>query len=131
MRVANKEGAIMSHHCFEEAFAPAEAAYKIEIQKLTWGHLAPAKNKTYRGFILFANSAYDGPVLLDSDFKGLKDSPWLYNAMIGFMCDYLTGRIVENKYGRVYRFDGALRNYEFKGTVALVVGSPDLQIHPS
>jgi hypothetical protein len=113
----------MSHQCLADAFAPWEASYKSELQKYTWGHLAAIKNKTYRGFILFADSAYDGPVLLDSDFKGLDDSPWLYDAMIDFMRDCLTGRIVENKYGRVYRFDGTLRNYEFKGTVRLIVGA--------
>ena len=113
----------MSHQALADAFIPAEAAYKVAVQKHTWGHLAAIKNKTYRGFILFADSAYDGPVLLDSNFKGLDDSPWLYDAMIGFMHDYLTGRIVENQYGRVFRFDGTLRNYEFKGTVKLVVGT--------
>ena len=100
-----------------DAFAPATECYKIAVRRNTWGHLAPVKNKSYRGFILFANSAYDGAVLLDSDFAGLEDSPWLYDAMIEFMHDYFTGCIVREEFGRIYRFDGVFRNYEFKGRV--------------
>ena len=108
----------MSHQCIADAFTPVEARYKVAVMKHVWGHLAPAKNKSYCGFIIFANSAYDGPVLIDSDFRGLEDSPWLWGAMMDFVHDYLTGCIVRDEFGRVYRFSGVFKNYEFKGSVA-------------
>lgn len=107
----------MSHQCIADAFAPATANYKAAVIRHVWGHLAANKNRAYRGFIIFANSAYDGPVLLDSEFNGLDDSPWLYDAMLGFMSDWLTGCVIREDFCRVFRFDGIVKNYEFKGTV--------------
>jgi hypothetical protein len=94
------------------ALAPVELAYKQEVLKDTWGHLAPKRNKTHRGFIVFTITTYGNMEMIDNGFDGLPDSPWLFDAMQEFaFSDW------ENlEHGTVYRFDGTFRNYEFKGT---------------
>lgn len=96
---------------FAEAFAPMDAHYRSQVIAATWGHLAPQKRKAYQGWILFAIPEYDSgnPCIIEAEFKGLGDSPWLYDAMWDFASKV-------EKVG-VYRFDGTLQNYEFKGTV--------------
>lgn len=94
-----------------DAFAPIEKENKRIVMENTWGHLAPQKNKTYLGFITFC-WASDGTLCpIDYDFDGLEGSPWLYDAIIDF--------IKENakEQGKVYRFDGTIKNYKFKGEV--------------
>ena len=95
-----------------DAFAPAEAHYRSKVMEATWGHLAPEKGKTYPGHMVFAHAGYGGHlVILESEWKGLDDSPWLFEAMLEFVCDFPT------EPGCVYRFEGKLKNYEFQGTV--------------
>ena len=98
-----------------DAFAPVQALYRSEVMKATWGHLAPRKNKTYRGRIVFALGCYDSgelnPTPLACDFKGLDDSPWFYDAVIEFL------QSLGGEAGDVFRWEGAFRNYEFKGTL--------------
>jgi hypothetical protein len=105
----------MSSQTIADAFAPAEAHYKAEVMSNTWGHLAPHKNKTYRGHIVFAvgcfGSDHLNPTALECEFKGLDSSPWFFDAMQNFL------RNMETSEGHVYRFDGTFRNYEFKGRV--------------
>jgi hypothetical protein len=104
----------MSAQTMYEAFAPAEARYRQQVAQQTWGHLAPRRNKKYRGHVVFALGCYDGgehnPTPLTSDFKDLSDSPWFYDALISFL-ESLGG-----EGGAVYRFDGYFRNYEFVGS---------------
>lgn len=102
---------------WDDAFAPAEARYKSEVMAATWGHLAPRQRKTYRGYILFAIPAYDSgtPCIIEAEFKGLADSPWLYDAMWDFACSVERGD--EGEGAGVYRFDGTFRNYEFNGEI--------------
>ncbi len=101
----------MSRQTFMDVFLPEEIAYKARVMGMTWGHLAPKKNKKYPGYILFTISAYGDIVPIRAEFKGLDDSPWFYEALQDF--------VYENakEDGKVYRFDGTFRNYEFKGTV--------------
>ena len=110
----------MSHQCLADAFAPAEAAYRAEILKETWGHLAAVKNKKYHGSLTFASGIFGSddlnPTAISCEFKTskgemLESSPWFYDAMMEFM------QSLECEAGGVYRFEGYFRNYEFHGTV--------------
>ena len=107
-----------------EAFAPAEARYAEEVRAATWGHLAPRKNVTYRGHIVFAVGIFGSddlnPVPIECEFQGaddeLESSPWFYEALQGLLqgfCD-LDDR-GQAKSGGVYRWDGTFRNYKWKG----------------
>jgi hypothetical protein len=110
----------MSAQTISEVFAPIEARYRAEVMADTWGHLAPKRNKTYKGHIVFAVGCFGddplNPTVLSCDFKGLDDSPWFFDAMADFIGED------ENRgsEGNVYRFDGVFRNYEFSGTIRQV-----------
>lgn len=101
----------MSSQTFAEAFAPTEAHNKEKLIEATWGHLAPKKNKSYRGFIVFSIAANGLYCLIDYDFKNLDDSPWLFDALQDFIGDNAKER------GRIYRFNGTFRNFVFDGTI--------------
>lgn len=110
----------MSHACFAEAFAPAEARYRAEVMKDTWGHLAPKLNAVYRGHITFAfgcfGSDYLNATVLDCQLESktageLTSSPWFYDTMIDFL-DTFNG-----EEGAIFRFEGYFKNYEFVGSV--------------
>lgn len=102
----------MSSQTMSEALAPAIAYQKEQVMQETWGHLAPKKNKTYRGTILVAVGCYDplNPTILDCQFKELNDSPWFYEAMQ----EYLWKQTFEPG---VYRFTGKFKNYIFEGSI--------------
>ena len=51
----------------------------------TWGHLAPKKDRTYKGYMIYAHGVYGDIVLLDANFKNLSDSPWLFEAMRNYL----------------------------------------------
>lgn len=110
----------MSSQTIADAFAPAEAAYRAQVMEDTWGHLAPHRNALYRGHITFALGCCgsDGlnPTVLECEFVNRKHgeidgSPWFHDAMNDFL------QSLGGNEGAVYRFDGAFRNYEFKGSV--------------
>lgn len=97
----------------ESAFAPAENAYRNKVLQSAWGHAAPKKNKTYRGYIVFSTSAYGGAIeIIDADWGDLEDSPWLYDAMYDLVCDHAPAR------GAVRRFDGTFKNFKFDGAIS-------------
>lgn len=82
-----------------------------------WGQQQLRKNRIYKGYIVFAWSAFGGDlVVLDADFKGLPDSPWLFDAIHEFAFQDMS----DLKEGAVYRFDGTFRNYEFNGTRTVI-----------
>lgn len=105
----------MSAQTIAEAFAPAESRYKAAVMADTWEHLAPKKNKTYSGFIVFAVGCFGddplNPIALQCEFKGLGSSPWFFDTMSEFLSEQKTAE------GCVYRFDGVFRNYEFVGKI--------------
>jgi hypothetical protein len=95
----------------DETWRPIHQANYEAVQRGTWGHLAPKKNRTYPGSMLFARSAYGECSLIRADFKGLNDSPWLFQVMN----DFAEENAKED--GAIYRFIGHFRNYEFVGAV--------------
>lgn len=98
-----------------DVFAPVESRYRSEIAKETWGHLAPEKNRTYRGHIIFAIGCFGSdelnPTALECEFGKLESSPWFFDSLMGFMQSFKT------EIGSVYRWDGSVRNYTFKGVL--------------
>lgn len=97
-----------------DAFAEVEAHYRAQVLKETWGHLAPRKNKAYKGHITFALGCFGSddlnPTVLSCELN-IDSSPWFFDAMIEFL------QSLGGEAGGVYRWDGTFKNYEFKGTV--------------
>jgi hypothetical protein len=109
----------MSAQTMADVFAPAEARYRQVVLANTWGHLAPRRNETYRGHIIFAVGCFGddrlNPTALACEFGELDSSPWFYDALQGFLQDQQTEE------GHVYRFDGTFRNYKFTGKIRRLV----------
>lgn len=108
-----------------EAFAVAESHQRESVRRETWGHLAPEKDRTYKGRVLFAVGCFGSddlnPTVIASDFEDLSSSPWYYDALHDFIGDLRRrqrrGRWEE---GCVYEFKGTFLNYEFDGTLRIV-----------
>jgi hypothetical protein len=111
----------MSHQCLADAFAETEAKYKAKVIEDTWGHLAPIKNRIYKGRIVYTAGCFGhdhlNPTALFCTFKGLVSSPWFYNAIQEFMSSQ------RPEEGIVYEFIGTFRNYEFNGKIKKVFDS--------
>lgn len=112
-----------------DAFAPVEAAHRAAVMADTWGHLAPRKNKTYRGRVVYAVGCYDScnPVILSTEFRALDgteldDSPWLYDALNELVMDLVSGSRTEAA-GLVFEWIGKFRNYEFTGVTRCAMDS--------
>jgi hypothetical protein len=109
----------MSAQTMAEVFAPAEERYRIQVQEDTFGHLAPKKNTTYRGHVIFAIGCYDcgelNPTPLSVEFGDLPDSPWFYDALIDLLSEDQGVDKQRFAAGHVYRFDGSFRDYVFRG----------------
>lgn len=98
-----------------DAMAPAIAAHKERVMQATWGHLAPKRNKTYQGRIVWAVGCYGKDhTPLVCEFDDLDDSPWFYDAMTEFLWAQ------ECESGCVYEFIGTFRNFNFKGKVRTI-----------
>lgn len=104
---------------FASACIEWQAAQHSQALIETWGHLAPKRNRTYKGHIVFALGCFgnDGlnPTALECEFDGLDSSPWFYEAM----CDFLHS--TKGEEGNVYRFDGHFRNYKFVGNLRQLI----------
>lgn len=107
-----------------DAFAPVEAAYHAAVLRDTWGHLAPEKDKSYPGRLVFSFGVYESgdlnPTILVCDFGEAGDEldggPWFYRAVHDFLDRYTPG-----KAGCVYEWTGVVRNYRFKGKRARLI----------
>lgn len=101
-----------------DAFAPAENLYRQKVMEETWGHLAPKKNKTYKGRIVFATGIFGNdnlnPTALLCEFKGLDSSPWFYDCMAEFLSEN------HGEPGGVYLFEGNFKNYVFEGEIKTI-----------
>lgn len=102
---------------FEEALADYNAEFQEQIFQLTWGHLAPTRNKKYKGKILFAVSCFcsEERQLINYEFQDLDSSPWLYDAVHEFLEVLDEEGTIEA--GCVYEFTGVIRNYKIEGTL--------------
>lgn len=107
-----------------DVFAPVQAAYREAVLQSTWGHLAPKRNKSYRGSVVFAVGCFGGdplnPTILSAEFSGLEDSPWLYEALQELVAnhrDYGGTEQYTHEPGGVYRWTGVFRNYRFEGSI--------------
>lgn len=98
----------------ERAFAPVEAENKRIVMEDTWGHLAPERNQTYTGYMLFTLGAWGDYTPICADFKGLPDSPWFFDDMMSFI------EKSAKTHGAIYRFDGKYRNHRFIGKIRRV-----------
>ena len=89
--------------------------------KETWGHLAPVKNRTYEGRIVYAIGCYNGvlnPTPLSCVLGKLGSSPWFYEAIHGWLSD------LPEAYRQdacVYEWTGTFRNYRFDGKIRLLL----------
>lgn len=100
-----------------ETLAPIQARDKENVMQSTFGHLAPLKNTSYKGVILFTKSAYrSGTIdLIDTKFNDLDDSPWLYD----FIHEHLY-TFSDLEYGAVYQLTCTFRNYRLYGKPKLI-----------
>lgn len=109
----------------EEAFAPAKERYRQAVLADTWGHLAPIKDKTYKGRLVVAVGCLGSdplnPTLLAVELGDLDCSPWFYNAVNDFISDSDIG--TEDNAGCIYEWLGAFRNYMFKGSWRLILNT--------
>jgi hypothetical protein len=124
----------MSAQTMHDVFASWEAHYReLQIQD-TWGHLAPKKNKTYKGRVVFAIGLFGNdplnPLPIVCEFKNLDSSPWFYDSLNNFLQDLVQQQRDKEifnepvsmpiKSGCVYEFAGTFRNYEYNGAIKLL-----------
>lgn len=76
-----------------------------EVMQDTWGHLAPKKGRSYKGWMIWAYGGYGDIILLDADFKKLSDSPWLYEQMQEYISENLNGEGIYKWEGQVSKID--------------------------
>jgi len=86
---------------YRELFSEHEARERSAVMHDTWGHLAPTARVRHKGFIVFAKTCYRQEVVIESEFSGLNDSPWYYDALH----DYISEKLNTRDEG-IYRFDG-------------------------
>lgn len=102
-----------------DAFIEVEARNKEQVLQQTWGHLAPVKNKAYRGYIIYTAGCFGNgplnPTALACEFKGLDSSPWFFNTLQDFMSDKRPDA------GVVYKFEGVFKNYKFTGKLSVLL----------
>lgn len=124
----------MSAQTIADVFAPAEASYREDVRRATWGHLTPKKNKTYRGRVVYALGCFGSgelnPTVLHCDFGDLESSPWFYDALHEFLdsISWEPGQEFRPRKGHgdvgcVYEWTGTFRNYKFRGAVKEVFRS--------
>lgn len=103
-----------------EAFAPIDRANHEAVLRETWGHLAPIKNRTYRGRIVYVCGCWDSgdlnPTPIVCEFSGLESSPWLYSAVNEWLQD-----LPKHAEGTIYEFKGTVRNYKFAGKTRVLL----------
>lgn len=101
----------------ERVFAPIEAHNREALLQNTWRHMAPVKNTTYRGHILFCKSEFNSGsiTLIATKFEGLDSSPWFYDAIHEFLHEF------DLEEGTVYTLQATFRNYRWWGKPTKVI----------
>lgn len=109
---------------FGDTLAKAEAPYIRAVFNETWGHLAPKRNKTYKGRIVYAIGCYDSghlnPTPITVELPGMDDSPYFYEAINEWLQD------IEEEFreeGCVYEVVGHFKNYKFVGAINLILNT--------
>ncbi len=94
---------------------------KRQVMQDTWGHLAPKKGKSYKGYMIWAYGGWGETVLLEANFKRLSDSPWLFAAMQKYIGEHLDGEGLyrwEGQFSKLdsdtYCFGGKIKRLDFK-----------------
>ncbi|MDD4971942.1 MAG: hypothetical protein PHT07_21150 [Paludibacter sp.] len=112
----------MPHSGLQEAAYVALGEYTAIVQAMTWGHLAPKPKKAYSGWFLFTEAAYGGAIeIIESEFKDLPDSPWLYDDMADYAVKFVEQFFnTEIDSAGLYIFEGFYiksknGNYKFSG----------------
>lgn len=87
----------------------------------TWGHLAPKKGRSYKGYMIWAYGGWGEIVLLDAAFTNLNDSPWLFEAMQDYIGEHLDGEGIykwEGQFEKLdegcYCFGGIIKRLDFE-----------------
>ncbi len=98
-----------------QTLAPILAHQRQIALRETWGHLAPAKNVSYKYKMIFTVSEYDSGTIdiiqFRSEDDNLPDSPWLYDSMHAYVRS-----LVEHKTPcGVYLLEGTFRNFRWWG----------------
>jgi len=96
-----------------------QVIYHLIVQADTFGRLAPKQKKVYKGFIVYAKTAYGQAEIIDSEFKNLDDSPWLHEHLNEFIFKHSTK--VKSHWG-VYKWVGTYELFKngnplFKGKI--------------
>lgn len=90
--------------------------------KDAYGHLAPEKNKPYKGIIHIFESAFGKQCGLDYSFNGLDSSPWLYEFIQREVSDWRL------PYYGLYKWETSFRNYKLTGKPVLVYKTDETAI---
>lgn len=88
-----------------DAFAGHDAKHKAAVIANAWGHLAPAPRKVYSGSIVFATGCFGDDTIINYEFGGLSDSPWLYDDLWEFVGSKLSILRKSSKHN-IFKFTG-------------------------
>lgn len=88
---------------FEKTFKPVEKANKDIVLSNTWGHLYSNDFKPHKGYLIYTLSAYGNFEVIDSNFEGVEDNPWLFEDLN----DYISCNTKIP--GSIYIFQGTYR----------------------
>lgn len=112
---------------FGATLIAAEEPYIRAVFNETWGHLAPKRNKTYKGKIVYAIGCYDSgtlnPTPVTVEMPGLYGGPYFYEAIHEWLQD-LEERF--RKENCIYEFVGSFKNYKFTGSIKLLLNTSKL-----
>lgn len=97
-----------------DIFRQLDLDAQLQVERETFGHLAPEKGVEYTGRVVFASSCYAsiGITVVSSSFRRLPDSPWLFSALQEL------GESAPKKVkigGSIFEWHGTLKNYKFNG----------------
>lgn len=105
----------------QAAMTSAEFAYRKAVMRDTWGHLAPAHNARYHGWVEWSRSTFGNTHIHDFELCSktmgyLESSPWLFDFLQGIQAEHLSGPVLPPG---IYRFEGCLTNYTLVGKIFL------------
>lgn len=91
------------------------------VRQDTWGHLAPVKDKSYSGRLVFAVGCFGNdpinPTPIVFEFDELGSSPWLFEAIQDMSYELIAKTYPE---GTVVEWAGTVCNYVFSGDLKVI-----------